>query len=244
MKFQLNSKDAKGEDLFPRKRDIKVSLVLLLGDTFLMEYSPPVLGSLMLWLNTMVKGKWGRKGLTGLTLPHQSLPLKGIRIRTQSGQEPGGRSWCGGHGGWGCCLLTCLACFLMESWPPAQAWQYPQWVPSPTNAAQSYRHFLNWGSLLSDDFSLCQVDIKTLWHITVLWSGGKPVDPFYRAQRTAGSWLWWLVQSTDQPQSTWFWSCVFEKTQRRSLLAALPKVNRGQERRTCRKEKKRGMRAV
>ena len=51
----------------------------------------------------------------------------------KTGQDPGGRSWCRGHGR---VLLTsllsmaCSACFLTV--PPAQGWHHPQWAwPSP-----------------------------------------------------------------------------------------------------------------
>ena len=67
--------------------------------------------------DTMTKTKLRRKGFIWLTLPHYSLSLKEGRTGTQTGQEPGGRSWCRGHGG---VLLTGLlpmawwACFLIE----------------------------------------------------------------------------------------------------------------------------------
>jgi hypothetical protein len=57
--------------------------------------------------------------------------------------------------------------------PPAQGWHYPGWdgpflhqsliEKMPYRLAYSpvsWRHFLSWDSILSDDCSLCQIDIK------------------------------------------------------------------------------------
>jgi hypothetical protein len=46
----------------------------------------------------------GRKGFIWLTLPNPN-PSEDVRVRTQVGQEPGGRSCCRSHGG---VLLTDL----------------------------------------------------------------------------------------------------------------------------------------
>ena len=121
----------------------------------------------------MTKGNWGR---VCLTLPHQCSPSKEVRTGTQTGQKPGGRSWCR------CCegmLLTgllrmaCSVCSLIESRtsnllmaPPTMGLalsQPPLIKTTPYRFTFSWilwKHFLNWGSLLSDDSSLCQVDIK------------------------------------------------------------------------------------
>jgi hypothetical protein len=75
------------------------------------------------------KSMWGVKGLFDLcfriTVHHQR----------QSGQEPGGRSWCRGHGGvlfTGLLPMACSTCFLRESrttWPgvapPTMHWTLP-----------------------------------------------------------------------------------------------------------------------
>lgn len=50
---------------------------------------------------------------------HCSPSLKETRIRSQAGQETGGRSVCRGHGGLlltGLFLMACSACLLMETW--------------------------------------------------------------------------------------------------------------------------------
>jgi hypothetical protein len=52
-----------------------------------------------------------------LTLPHHSSSSKEVRTGTQAGQEPGGRSWCRGHGRvllTGLLPMACSACFLIE----------------------------------------------------------------------------------------------------------------------------------
>jgi hypothetical protein len=52
-----------------------------------------------------------------LTLPHCCLWPKEVRTGTHIGLEPGGRSWCRGHGGvllTGLLPLACSACFLIE----------------------------------------------------------------------------------------------------------------------------------
>lgn len=65
----------------------------------------------------------------------------------------------------------CLSdCFLIDTGPPAQGWPYSQWAgPSlinhwlrtcPIDLPILWRHFLHWGLLVSDDFSLHQVDIR------------------------------------------------------------------------------------
>jgi hypothetical protein len=53
----------------------------------------------LLWCQGMTKSNLVGRGLIWLTHPHCTLSLKEVRTRTQTGQEPGGGSWCRGHGG-------------------------------------------------------------------------------------------------------------------------------------------------
>ena len=128
----------------------------------------------------MIKGhdqsSLGREGFVWLMLPHHSSSLKEVRTGTQAGQEPKGRSWCRGHGGallTGFLIMACSACFLMESRTTSPgmtpltlglALPHQSLIKEmPYRSAYSlilWRHFLNWDSLLSDDFSLCHIDIK------------------------------------------------------------------------------------
>ena len=58
-----------------------------------------------------------REGFVLLMLPHHYPSSKKVRTGTQTGQEPGGRSWCRGHEGvllTGFLIMACSA-FLMES---------------------------------------------------------------------------------------------------------------------------------
>jgi len=61
---------------------------------------------LLLWQNTMTKSNLGG-GVYSLMVPQNGSLSKAVRAGTHAGQEPGGRSWCRGHGG--CCLLVCSA---------------------------------------------------------------------------------------------------------------------------------------
>jgi hypothetical protein len=83
----------------------------------------------------MTKSKLGRKGFSWFTLPQHNSPSKEVRTEIQTGQEPGGRGWCRGHGGE---LLTdlfpmaCSAFFLIELRttnpglaPPTMVWVLP-----------------------------------------------------------------------------------------------------------------------
>ena len=81
----------------------------------------------------------------------------------------------------GCCLLACSACCVIERRttspgmaPPTMGWALPYQSlikEIPYRLAYSpilWRHFLNWGFLLSDDFSLCQLDIKMSQHVSLI----------------------------------------------------------------------------
>ena len=138
--------------------------------------SVSVLGLLLQWWNTMTKAKWGGKGLFGLhfhsTVHHwrkSGRELKQVR-------KPGVRSWCRGHEGVlliGLLFTACSACFLVK--PRATilgvlsliiVWALPyQSLIKKMSYSLAYslilwRHFLSGISLVSDDASLCQVDIK------------------------------------------------------------------------------------
>ena len=117
----------------------------------------------------MTKSKLGRKGFIWLMFPS----LKEVRARTQVGPKHRGRSWYRGHGGVlliGLLIMACSACFLTEPRTTAQGWHHTQWAglfhmnhqlrKCPTGLPIALSYFLNWGSPLSDDFSLCQVNIK------------------------------------------------------------------------------------
>lgn len=58
------------------------------------------------------------KGFIRLILPHGSPSLKGVRAGTHTGQEPGGRSPCRGHGqgegGGSCCLMDYLSLLVSD----------------------------------------------------------------------------------------------------------------------------------
>jgi hypothetical protein len=73
------------------------------------------------------------------------------------------RSWCRGHGGTfftGLLPLACSACSLIEPRLPALRWSHPQGTFPPWSLIEkmpyswiSWRHFLNWSSLLCDNSS-------------------------------------------------------------------------------------------
>lgn len=92
-------------------------------------------------------------------------------------QEPkaelGGKNWCRGPGR-SICLLTCYSQlagsdFLYYLRPPAQGWNWPQWV-EPSHINRQSRQsttgqsdgdiFFNQGSLFWKDSSSCQADMK------------------------------------------------------------------------------------
>ena len=76
------------------------------------------------------KNKLGWKWFIQRILPHCSSSSKQDRTATQTGQDPGGRSWCRDQGGvllTGLLLLICSACFLIESGPTPQGWHCLSW---------------------------------------------------------------------------------------------------------------------
>ena len=111
------------------------------------------------------KASWGGKGLFVLLFHSHSSSLKEVRTATQTGQEPGGRSSCRDHGG--CCLRACSTLFIEPRMVlPTMGRALPHQsliMKIPYRFACSpilWMHFLNWGSLFSDFYSLFQVDMK------------------------------------------------------------------------------------
>ena len=116
------------------------------------------------------RNKSGRKGFIQLTLFTSLFITKGSRDWISS--RPGSRSWCRGHGGilfTGLPPLACSACFLIKPKttsprmaPTTMGWALPPWslVEKMPYIWISWRQFLNWGSFLCDNSSLCQVDTK------------------------------------------------------------------------------------
>jgi hypothetical protein len=118
---------------------------------------------------------WGRK--VHLVYTFILLFIIKVRTGTLTGQEPGGRSWCRGHGGMlltGLLFLACSACFhtvpritssgmapsTMGCPPPPQPCQQPL-IKTMLCSWVLWRHFsqLRFSSFLNDS-SLCQVDVK------------------------------------------------------------------------------------
>ena len=63
------------------------------------------------------KSKLGRKGFIWFTLLYHCSSSKEVRTRTQTGQEPGARSWCRDHKGvqrTDFLIMAHSACFLIE----------------------------------------------------------------------------------------------------------------------------------
>ena len=121
---------------------------------------------------TWSKSKLGRKGFIWLALPDHSPSLEEVRTGTQAELESGGRSWCRGHGGvllTGLLPMACSACFLVEPRTtspgmalPTMGWALPHWwliVKMPYSWIV-WRYVFNWGSFLSSDSSLGQVDTQ------------------------------------------------------------------------------------
>ena len=123
----------------------------------------------MLWPNTMTKSNLGQ----GKGFFHSVYQWK--KLGQEVKQKSGCRSWCRGHGG--CCWLVCshgLFSLFTEPSTTCPGMAPPQWSSGalrhqslikkmPYSFGYSptlWRHFLNWGSLLSDDSRLCQTGIK------------------------------------------------------------------------------------
>lgn len=133
-----------------------------------------MLGSLLLWWNTMKKIHVWRKGFFWLTVQNHCSSLKEVRTGTEIGQEPGTQRWYRGHGRLLFISLFIMAyssCFLIKPrttypetlhnglGPPHQSLNKKM----PYRLVYSFifcRYFLNWGPFISDDYTFCQVDRK------------------------------------------------------------------------------------
>jgi hypothetical protein len=89
------------------------------------KYTLAYLGCLLLWWNTIIKATWGGKVFVSLTVrSNSSSKAKRPETHTRNRQEPGGRSWCRGHGR---VLLTELFTMTFSAcFSPAQGWHHPQ----------------------------------------------------------------------------------------------------------------------
>jgi hypothetical protein len=118
------------------------------------------------------KTTWGGGGLFTQHVRSHSL-FGEVRTGTQTGQGPGGRSWCRGHRGvllTGLLLVVCSACFLIEPRttisevsPPTAAGPFPHQLlikKIPCRLICLHPRHMELGSLLSDGFSFCHDDIK------------------------------------------------------------------------------------
>jgi hypothetical protein len=127
------------------------------------------LGFLLLWWNTVTKLRM--KGFIGLKLPTHNSSLKEVRTETQAGKEPGGRSWCRDHGRVLFTGLLSLLSYRTQDQQPRYSTTHNGLDPPPHRLPINkisfkllwsliLRHFLSWGSVSSDDFSVCQVDLR------------------------------------------------------------------------------------
>lgn len=116
------------------------------------------LGFVLLWWNTTTKSNLGRKDFFPCKLLGNRPPLR--KIRNSNGTRT-----------WKQKLLTGLLNLFSYSAQNQSATQNELGPPSSLIKKMPYqlaynqtlqRHFLIWGSLLSDDYSFCQVDIKVV----------------------------------------------------------------------------------
>ena len=147
----------------------------------------------------MTKIKLRGKGFICFILPHHSPSSKEVMTGTQAGQEPELRNRWRGHGGLlltGLLIKACSICFLRESRttspgmaPPTMHWALPHksLIEKLSYSPILWRHFLNWGSLLSYNSSLCQVDIKLAsTNVHGLWGGVASSSMFLHVYLNAG----------------------------------------------------------
>jgi hypothetical protein len=134
-----------------------------------------VLFACMLVWNTMTKSNLGKEGFIWLTLPHLCLSLKEVRTGTDRAgtwrqelmQRPWNEAayWLASHG-----LLRLLS-YSTQGQQPRNGPTHNVLGPSPSSIVKKipcshpytqllWRHFLNWGSCLSDDYlvsSWCEI---------------------------------------------------------------------------------------
>ena len=94
------------------------------------------LGFLLLSWNPMTKATWEGMVLFGLYIHIIVYHQKQVRTRTQTGQEPEGRSWCRSHRGMlltDSLLMACSACFVIEPRTNRPGWRHPWWLNFPTS---------------------------------------------------------------------------------------------------------------
>lgn len=127
---------------------------------------------------TQNKATWKEKDLFDLHMLNYS-PLWEDRMGTQTGGKPRVRIWWKGYGGEifsDLILVVSSAFFLIEHWTTSQGAYTPiiGWALScqlliknrtcptilPVYSPKFQMHFINWVSLLLNDISYCQVDIK------------------------------------------------------------------------------------
>lgn len=117
-------------------------------------------------------------GFIGLTLSYHNSSLKEIKTGTQSGAEPGDRSWCKRNGGF---LLTGLFIMVYSEYFFYRPQNHSLAMATPTLSWTFHCHslikkkkncptgLLNWHSFWPEDSGLYQVDIKLFskvqWHL-------------------------------------------------------------------------------
>ena len=141
---------------------------------YLQELSVSVRVSIAALKHHDQEARCGGKSLLGLvTLQHCRSSLKKVRTEIQSSQDHENRSW------WRdqkenlhACLPPIHNLLSPPSYrtqdgqpgmvPPTIHWALPHWSLNEKMPYSwiSWRHFLNWGSVLSDDSNLCQVDTQ------------------------------------------------------------------------------------
>jgi hypothetical protein len=120
------------------------------------------------------------------TLDHS--PMREAKAGTQTGWEPGGRSWCRGQERvllTGLFLKTCSAWLLIE----------PRTISSGVSPLSLMQAFSQLWTLLSDNSSLCQGDIKLASIISYTFCPRMPFlrNLIYNIKETQISLLWMLA---------------------------------------------------
>jgi hypothetical protein len=111
-----------------------------------------LLGFLLLWKSYQnQKSKLKRNRSVHLILSEHSLSLEDIRTGTQVALDTVGMNWYRGYGGY--YLLACSASLIIDPRNDTH-WSSISWT-----------YFLNWGSFLGDNSSLCQVDTQNQYSV-------------------------------------------------------------------------------